>query len=68
VKPLNEWAIRELLAEIDRYNRYREFENWRHATTAQYLGEQLDQLEAELKRKTEAGITATAGINVSKDT
>jgi hypothetical protein len=54
VKPLSEWTSRELLAEIDRYNRYREFESWRHATTIQYLAEQLDQLEVELKRRREA--------------
>jgi hypothetical protein len=54
VKPLSEWTSRELLAEIDRYNRYREAENHRHATTMQYLGEQLDQLEVELKRRREA--------------
>jgi hypothetical protein len=55
-----------LLAEIDRYNYERQYENDRHARVMLDLNEKLDRLEAEWKRRREADTTDTIDQVISE--
>ena len=59
MKPLNEWSSRDLLSEIDRYGRFRQWENSRHARAVQDVNGKIDALEAELAHRRQAGETDT---------